>query len=189
MKMKKKIIREVCALLCSAAFWLVIILAAIPNAQKHDEKQVVKNNETQKDFVCVYLENEEVEKTEEKEEIVVLQAQQKEDKKEDLGEFVLTAYCSCEKCCGEWALNRPKDENGNDIVYGASGAVLVEGVSIAVDPCVIPYGARVYFSGKEYIAHDCGGAIKGNRIDVYFNDHLKALEFGRQKANVEVLYE
>lgn len=104
-----------------------------------------------------------------------------------IGEFVLTAYCSCEKCCGKWALNRPKDENGNDIVYGASGEVLVPEYSVAVDPSVIEYGTKIYFGEKEYIAHDCGGAIKGNRIDVYFSDHQKALEFGRQRKDVFVI--
>lgn len=107
-----------------------------------------------------------------------------ENKKESLGEFKLTAYCSCEKCCGEWALNRPKDENGKDIVYGSTGTVLVAGTSIAVDPSVIPYGSQVEINGHTYTAHDTGGAIKGNRIDVYFDNHQDALNFGVQRAEV-----
>lgn len=107
-----------------------------------------------------------------------------EIKKESLGEFKLTAYCSCEKCCGKWALNRPKDENGKDIVYGSTGAILVAGTSIAVDPSVIPYGSQVEINGHTYIAHDTGGAIKGNRIDVYFDNHQDALNFGVQYADV-----
>ena len=107
-----------------------------------------------------------------------------EIKKESLGEFKLTAYCSCEKCCGKWALNRPKDENGKDIVYGSTGAILVAGTSIAVDPSVIPYGSQVEINGHTYIAHDTGGAIKGNRIDVYFDSHQDALNFGVQYAEV-----
>ena len=104
-----------------------------------------------------------------------------EEKKEyeSLGEFKLTAYCSCEKCCGIWAYNRP-----NGIVYGAIGEELKEGYSIAVDPNVIPYGTEVVIDGKTYKAQDCGGAIKGNRIDVYFNDHDDALEFGVQYADI-----
>ena len=101
-----------------------------------------------------------------------------------LGEFKLTAYCSCEKCCGKWALNRPVDENGNEIVYGAIGERLVEGYSIAVDPTVIPYRTEVIINGRTYKAQDCGGAIKGNRIDVYFEDHQAALNFGVQYAEV-----
>lgn len=107
-----------------------------------------------------------------------------ESKKESLGEFKLTAYCSCEKCCGKWALNRPKDENGKDIVYGSTGAILAAGASIAVDPSVIPYGSQVEINGHTYTAHDTGGAIKGNRIDVYFDNHQDALRFGVQYAEV-----
>ena len=107
-----------------------------------------------------------------------------EIKKESLGEFKLTAYCSCEKCCGKWALNRPKDESGKDIVYGSTGEVLIAGTSIAVDPSVIPYGSQVEINGHTYTAHDTGGAIKGNRIDVYFDNHQDALSFGVQYAEV-----
>ena len=107
-----------------------------------------------------------------------------ESKKESLGEFKLTAYCSCEKCCGKWALNRPKDESGKDIVYGSTGEVLIAGTSIAVDPSVIPYGSQVEINGNTYTAHDTGGAIKGNRIDVYFDNHQDALNFGVQCEEV-----
>ena len=98
--------------------------------------------------------------------------------------FRVTAFCSCEKCCGEWALNRPKDENGKDIVYGSTGTALVAGTSIAVDPSVIPYGSQVEINGHTYTAHDTGGAINGNRIDVYFDNHQDALNFGVQRAEV-----
>ena len=101
-----------------------------------------------------------------------------------LGEFKLTAYCSCSKCCDQYALNRPVDENGNEIVIGASGEVLQAGYSIAVDPRVIPYGTVVIINGKEYEAQDCGGAIKNKSIDVYFNNHKEALEFGVQYAEI-----
>ena len=102
----------------------------------------------------------------------------------NLGEFKLTAYCSCSKCCGKWAYNRPVDENGNEIVYGSIGERLVAGTSIAVDPKVIPYGSEVIINGHTYIAHDTGGAIKGNRIDVYFDDHQEARNFAVQYAEV-----
>lgn len=96
-----------------------------------------------------------------------------------LGEFKLTAYCPCEICCGKWANNRP-----DGIVYGAIGEELEEGYSIAVDPKVIPYKTEVVINGYTYKAQDCGGAIKGNRIDVYFEDHQDALEHGVQYAEV-----
>lgn len=101
-----------------------------------------------------------------------------------LGTFYLTAYCSCEKCCGYWATVRPKDEYGNEIVYTASGAIAQEGLTIAVDPTVIPYGTEVIIDDHVYIAQDCGGGIKGNRIDVYFNNHETACKFAVRNAEV-----
>ena len=111
------------------------------------------------------------------------------ENKISLGEFILTAYCSCEKCCGRWAKDRPFDENGNQLVYGSTGILLIPGLSIAVDPDVIPYHSQVEINGHIYIAHDCGGAIKGNRIDVYFDNHEDALKFGVQKAEIYLLRE
>ena len=103
-----------------------------------------------------------------------------------LGTFKLTAYCACQKCCGSYALDRPVDENGNVIVYGSIGVRLEAGVSIAVDPRVIPYGTQVVINGHTYKAHDTGGNIVGNRIDVYFDNHQEAWDFGTQYAEVFV---
>lgn len=89
-----------------------------------------------------------------------------------LGEFTLTAYCPCEKCCGKWA-------NG----ITASGLTAEPGM-IAVDPQIIPLGACVVIDGEEYLAADTGGAIKGNRIDIYMSSHNSALEYGVQTAEV-----
>lgn len=105
----------------------------------------------------------------------------------NLGTYKLTAYCSCQICCGEYALNRPTDENGNPIVYTSTGAIAEAGTTIAVDPSIIPYGSKVKINGHTYIAQDCGGAIKGNRIDVYFDAHQDALQFGVQTAEVLIL--
>lgn len=105
-----------------------------------------------------------------------------------LGKFKLTAYCSCEKCCGYWATVRKKDKNGNPIVTTASGAVAQEGVTIAVDTSKIPYGTNVYIAGYGYrIAQDCGGGVKGNHIDVYYSDHNKALSMGLVYKDVWIL--
>ena len=103
-----------------------------------------------------------------------------------LGTFKLTAYCSCQKCCGQFAFNRPVDEYGNEIVYGSTGIRLVAGISVAVDPSVIPYGTQVVINGHTYTAHDTGGSIKGSRIDVYFDNHQDAWNFGTQYAEVFV---
>ncbi|MCI8665675.1 MAG: cell wall hydrolase [Dorea sp.] len=84
----------------------------------------------------------------------------------DLGTFMLTYYCACEVCC--------------DVETGitATGAPVVEGRTIAVDPNVIPYGTQVIIGGHIFTAEDCGGAIKENHIDVYVNDHETAKALG-----------
>ena len=99
-----------------------------------------------------------------------------EPEPESLGEFKLTAYCPCEKCCGEWA---------DGITY--MGTVATAGRTIAVDPSVIPLGSTVRINGHDYIAEDIGGAIKQNRVDVFFDTHQAALQFGVQYAAVAII--
>ena len=96
-------------------------------------------------------------------------------------EFVATAYCACEKCCGEWAINRKGP------VVGSTGMELIPKYSIAVDPNIIPYSSILVDSiGNEYRADDCGGAIKGNHIDIYFSSHEEALNYGRQTIELAI---
>lgn len=83
-----------------------------------------------------------------------------------------TAYCPCAKCCGK-----------SDGIT-ATGTKATAGRTIAVDPSVIPYGTEVVIDGHTYIAEDCGGAVKGNRIDIFFNSHEEARQFGVQTLNV-----
>ena len=86
--------------------------------------------------------------------------------KKSLGTFRITHYCSCYYCCGGW---------GNAT---ASGAYPTVGRTIAVDTSVIPFGTRVIINGNVYVAEDTGGAIKGNKIDIYVSDHATALRLG-----------
>lgn len=83
-------------------------------------------------------------------------------------EIIATAYCPCVKCCGK-----------SDGIT-ATGTKATAGRTIAVDPSAFPYGSEVIINGNTYIAEDCGGAIKGNRIDIYFDTHEAALQFGVQ---------
>lgn len=84
-----------------------------------------------------------------------------------------TAYCGCSYCT-----------DGDGIT--ATGTKATQGRTIAVDPSVIPYGTKVIINGHTYIAEDCGGAIKGNKIDIFFDSHEEARQFGRQNLTVYV---
>ena len=79
-----------------------------------------------------------------------------------------TAYCPCAKCCGK-----------SDGIT-ATGTKATAGRTIAVDPSVIPYGTEIIIDGITYIAEDCGGAVKGNIVDIFFDTHEEALIFGRR---------
>lgn len=92
---------------------------------------------------------------------------------QNLGTFKLTAYCPCPKCCGEWA---------DGITF--TGTEATPGRTIAVDPDIIPLGSTVEINGRTYVAEDIGGAIQGNRIDIFFPSHADALQFGVQHAEV-----
>lgn len=60
--------------------------------------------------------------------------------------------------------------------------------SIAVDPRVIPLGTRLYIPGYGYgVAEDTGGAIKGNKIDLYFNSESEANNWGVRSVDVYIL--
>lgn len=91
----------------------------------------------------------------------------------DMGEFKLTAYCACEICC-----------KGSADGITATGTKPVQGRTIAVDQDVIPYGSEVIINGHTYTAEDCGGAIIGREIDIYFDNHEEANEFSVQYSPV-----
>lgn len=113
----------------------------------------------------------------------------KSEKKENKNqiELIVTAYCSCRKCCGSWADKRPKDENGKDIVYTASGTIATAGKTLAADVSVFCFGTKIKINGIEYVVEDTGSAVKGNVVDVYFENHDEAVAFGRQKALATIL--
>ena len=61
--------------------------------------------------------------------------------------------------------------------------------TIAVDPSVIPYGTKVYIPrfGQTFIAEDCGGGIKGNRIDIFMNSESECNSWGVRSITIEIL--
>ncbi len=60
--------------------------------------------------------------------------------------------------------------------------------TISVDPNVIPLGSKVYVEGYGYaIASDTGGAIKGNKIDLYMNSLQECYSFGRRTVILHII--
>lgn len=95
----------------------------------------------------------------------------------------VTHYCICETCCGK----TPEDP-----AYGitASGLRATTGVSVGVDPSVIPLGADVlvdYGDGTGlhyYRADDTGSGVTGAHIDLCVSSHREAEELGIRRATV-----
>ena len=90
------------------------------------------------------------------------------------GRYKVTAYCACVRCCGK--------TNG----ITASGTVATANRTIAA-PSTFAFGTQVVINDQTYTVEDRGGAIQGNRIDVYMNSHSEALAWGVRYLDVEVL--
>lgn len=97
----------------------------------------------------------------------------------EAGQYNATAYCSCSKCCGRWA-------DG----LTATGKRAQWGI-IAADWLLLPRGTRVglsCFPGQVFVVEDRGGAIRGERIDIWHPSHRSALRFGvRGRVQVKIL--
>lgn len=88
--------------------------------------------------------------------------------------YKVTAYCSCAKCCGK--------TTGRT----ASGTKATAGRTIAA-PAKFAFGTKLSLNGKVYVVEDRGGAINGNRIDLYVNSHAEALAWGVRYLPVSVV--
>ena len=109
------------------------------------------------------------------------EAAQKEEPKEEaeqeekpgpsgtyLGNFKLTAYCACSKCCGK-----------SDGIT-ASGTKATPGRTVAMGG--VPLGTKISINGKIYVVED-RGTVYGH-VDIFCNSHSAALQFGKKYADV-----
>lgn len=91
-----------------------------------------------------------------------------------IGTYTCTAYCSCPACCGEYSSG-----------YTASGTWATEGRTIACN--TLPMGTAVVIDGNTYIVEDTGWSPYGEAwIDIFFEDHQRASDFGVQSREVYV---
>ena len=93
-----------------------------------------------------------------------------------LGVFTVTAYAATIQDCGKTdGITRNGDK-------------AQEGITIAADWSVLPEGTKVYVDDLGWrIVQDTGGAVKGNRIDIYFDSEQQAKQFGKQQLEVYVM--
>ena len=88
--------------------------------------------------------------------------------------FKVTAYCSCARCCGK--------TTGRT----ASGTKATAGHTVAASG-QFSFGTKLMINGQEYTVEDRGGAIQGNRIDIYMNSHVEAVAWGVKYLPVQVV--
>ena len=88
--------------------------------------------------------------------------------------YKITAYCPCAKCCGK--------TNGRT----ASGTTATAGRTVAASS-KFAFGTKLNIGGHVYTVEDRGGAINGNKIDIFVNSHAEALQWGVRYLNVSVV--
>lgn len=95
-----------------------------------------------------------------------------------MGEFKLTGYCPCYACSEGFGFQT------------ASGVTAMEGITVAADRRLIPQGTKLYIEGVgERIVQDVGGAIKGNKLDIFVNNHSDCYkpQYNQNSAKVYIL--
>lgn len=95
-------------------------------------------------------------------------SQQENSQGKYLGKFTLTAYCNCSKC------------GGHSSGLTASGTTPVPGRTIAMEG--VPFGTKLLINGNVYTVEDRGTPY--GHVDIFFNSHEEALQFGRGSADV-----
>jgi len=91
----------------------------------------------------------------------------------------VTAYCPCPKCCGEYSDGKT-----------ACGHKIRPGDAFAAADRKYPFGTEMVIAGYQNAQPvkvlDRGGAIRGNRLDVFFGSHEEALEWGVKYVDVKI---
>lgn len=169
-----------------------IITKDVSNNSENTKNKVVQQGENgikQITYKIKYKNNEELERTVLSETVIkepvdkIVQVQKKVTSRSSstsrgstLGTtlFKVTAYCPCVKCCGK--------TNG----ITASGTKAKEGRTIATSS-QFSFGTKLLINGTTYTVEDRGGAIKGNKIDVYFDTHAEAIAWGVKYLPVKVV--
>lgn len=92
------------------------------------------------------------------------------------GTFKISGYCNCSRCSG-----------GNNYTY--SGTVPKANHTLSADLDKFPLGTKLYIDGVVYIVEDMGGGVLGDRLDIFFDTHEEALDYGVKEVEVFAVIE
>lgn len=167
------------------------LFLTVPPRPTIDEMQHPQLSEQTTVVVCVYIQDEYT--PEEPEDTSVSEQVIDNDISEIINtkEFTITAYDNSVESQEQWV-------NQTATGFNLKGHSLETAKCIAVDPKVIPLGSEVKLLFDEkykhldgvYIARDTGGAIKGNKIDLFMGDGIDkqiVRDFGRRKVQAIIL--
>ena len=160
----------------------------IKSVNRANEKECVHECIQETPIVNINIDNTEVEKPIKKKEVSEISTTKKESKSD---EFIITAYDNSVESQGAW-VNQTATE------YNLKGKTREEAMCLAVDPKIIPLNSKVKLTFDSdyahmngiYIARDTGGAIKGNRLDLFMGDGVNpqiVRNFGKRKVQVEII--
>lgn len=88
-----------------------------------------------------------------------------------LGKFKTTAYCGCKNC-----------SKGSGLTY--SGTVPRQNHTISADIRLFPIGTQLMIGDTIYTVEDVGSGVVGNVLDLYFDSHQDAVNYGVQTVDV-----
>lgn len=94
-----------------------------------------------------------------------------EPKNSYLGKFVTTAYCSCDKC-----------SSGQNRTY--AGTTPRANHTISADISLYPIGKKLKIGDTIYTVEDIGSDVNGSRLDIFFDTHQQALNYGSKVTDV-----
>ena len=134
-------------------------------AEYHGWSRIVEKDETTQEDVFYYVWNEYLSENKLKTSGNYVYS----GNEEYLGNFLLTAYCNCSRCCGKWA--------GGPT---ASGNMPSVGRTVAMGG--VPFGTKLLINGHVYTVEDRGTPY--GHVDIFFNSHSEADQFGKKYAEV-----
>ena len=164
-------------LLCTALVVTPIIYTYNVNQDLHKELSNLKTQNRKQQEIIKQFEREQIKR--------IKQAKQVKEKYKNnymySFEGVVTAYSPYEESTG-------KSPDDPDFKVTASGTIATQGRTIAMDK-IFPFGTLVKIEGFDEVfrVEDRGFKIKGNRVDVYFEDVDDAIKFGKQKRKIYVI--